>query len=546
MAAVCATGALTGALVLVGAAGADVGDGILGGVPTNNLASTVCPAGSAVTAAVGDVALSNDSVLSVTVRCNGGAAAASGSMGDPVGVPLAAGLGTSDCTGGGVVAVGIEGGEDAYGITYLGLRCAYTFNGIPSASTIFNAGYYGGLPGSSAHDGPYDCPDGEVLTGLTGSVSALGSGSQVEEVAIQCGSLATSVPPMVGLPPFLTFIGGSIGLVFDDSVTITNTGGDGAADLQLGQLAIQGTNASEFVIGNDPCSNTSIAAGASCSVTIQFSPEADGNRTATLVVPSNAASSPDSVALSGSGIGVPPTVSLSPSSIPFGTQLVGTTSAAQTLTITNTAAAGSQSLLLGQLSLGGSNSGDFSLSNNTCSNPVAAGSSCTVDVRFAPTAVGSRSAILSIPSNAPTSPDAVALSGTGTPPGADVKLSISGPTTAASGSQNTYVVTVSNLGPATATGVVMTVQVPSGTKFVGVSTTQGSCTHPASGATSGTISCSLGNLTSGAAAADSVTLKLSLSGKGGTIALVASASASTPDPDLSNNVATLATTVKKK
>jgi len=92
----------------------------------------------------------------------------------------------------------------------------------------------------------------------------------------------------------------------------------------------------------------------------------------------------------------------------------------------------------------------------------------------------------------------------------------------------------------------MTVQVPNGTKFVGVSTTQGSCAHPASGATSGTISCSLGNLASGAAVADSVTLKLSLSGKGGTIALVASASASTPDPDLSNNVATLATTVKKK
>jgi hypothetical protein len=93
----------------------------------------------------------------------------------------------------------------------------------------------------------------------------------------------------------------------------------------------------------------------------------------------------------------------------------------------------------------------------------------------------------------------------------------------------------------------MTLQVPNGAKFVGVRTTQGSCTYPATGATSGTIRCALGDLAHGAAALDSIALKLVLTGKGGSLALVAQASsATTPDPDLSNNVASLTTTIKKK
>jgi hypothetical protein len=107
--------------------------------------------------------------------------------------------------------------------------------------------------------------------------------------------------------------------------------------------------------------------------------------------------------------------------------------------------------------------------------------------------------------------------------------------------------TISNAGPSKALNVVMTAQVPNGTKFVGVSTTQGTCTQPASGATSGTIRCSLGDLASGGAAVDSLALKITLNAKGGSIAVAANASSSvTPDPNLANNVASLSTTVSKK
>jgi uncharacterized repeat protein (TIGR01451 family) len=515
---------LGSAVAFVGPAGAAVGDAILGGAPTASLASTVCPAGSAVIAASGEHDVSY--VDSVTVQCSGGAAA-SGSIGGGV----SDSTGSTTCTGlfAGAVAVGIEGYENADGIAALGLRCAETAKGIPDPLTTITASYYGGLAGVilSSKDGPYDCPDGEVLTGLTGSVRSSGGGFVVQDVEIQCAAPAGALPTIVisGTAP-----DGQVTVPYDFAYTASGDTGI-TFSVHAGSLPPGlSLDAATGALTGTPASSGSY------SFTVRAT--GDSGAYADLddaidIVPPPAPPSPAAVGLA-------------PASVGFGNQTVGTTSSAQTVTITNTAAAGSDSLVVGQLSLTGANTGDFSLSNNNCSNPVAPGSHCTVDVSFAPTAVGSRGASLSIPSNAGSSPDAVALSGTGTPPGADVRLSVSGPTTAASGSQNTYVVTVSNLGPATATGVVMTVQVPSGTKFVGVTTTQGSCTHPASGATSGTISCSLGNLASGAAAADSVTLKLSLSGKGGTIALVALASASTPDPDLSNNVASLATTVKKK
>jgi uncharacterized repeat protein (TIGR01451 family) len=509
-AAVCAICALGSVLTLAGSALAVVGDGILGR-STAYSASTVCPSGEAVTGVLGDTDGAG-AVLAVRARCSGGTDA-----GEAIGADSFGDTGGTAC-GMGEVGVGIVGVEESDAesspLLQLSLRCRASDLGGATSTAVPALGSAAGVA-----DGPYDCPDGQVLAGLTGWVSQF---DDLQGIEIQCDSPSSSLPTIVisGSAP-----DGVVGVPYDFSYTAS--GDSGITFSVLGSLPPGLTfDPTLQTLGGTPTTAGVYAfvvraTGASGAST-------DLDESVTIAAP-------------------PPAVGLSPTGVAFGDQPVGATSTTRTVTITNTAASGAKSLTLGQLALGGSNSGDFSLSNDTCSNAsVAAGSSCTVDVSFAPTAVGLRGASLSIPSNAGSSPDAVALTGTGTPPGADLKLGISGPTTAASGSQDTYVVTVSNLGPATATGVVMTVQVPNGTKFVGVSTTQGSCSHPASGATSGTISCSLGSLTSGATAADSVTLKLSLGGKGGTIALVASASASTPDPDLSNNVASLATTVKKK
>jgi uncharacterized repeat protein (TIGR01451 family) len=244
----------------------------------------------------------------------------------------------------------------------------------------------------------------------------------------------------------------------------------------------------------------------------------------------------------------PPTVGLSPSSVSFGDQLVGSTSTAQTVTISNTASSGSQSLAVGQLSLGGTNAADFSLGSDTCSNKsIAPGSSCTVDVAFAPAQAGARSASLSVPGNAASSPDSVALSGNGTTaPLADVKVSMSGPSSAKRGTQIAFVITVSNAGPSAAHNVVLSDPVPAGASFVGISTTNGSCTIPKTGK----VSCSLGNLAAGGSVGSVASVKLTAK-VGSTVTNLASAystadqaGAATPDPNTANNWVSLSTTVK--
>ena len=84
-------------------------------------------------------------------------------------------------------------------------------------------------------------------------------------------------------------------------VTITNTGG---ADLTGLTLGLTGTNASDFnYSGNCPVSGI-LAASASCTVNVTFTPAALGARTASLQFTDNASDSPQSVALTGMGVQV--------------------------------------------------------------------------------------------------------------------------------------------------------------------------------------------------------------------------------------------------
>ena len=109
-----------------------------------------------------------------------------------------------------------------------------------------------------------------------------------------------------------------------------------------------------------------------------------------------------------SGLG-PPAMSLSPTSVTFSDQVVGTTSAAQTVTLTNVS---DVALSISDVALTGTNSGDFAQTND-CGSSVLAGSHCTISVTFAPMAPGTRTGAVSITDNAPDSPQTVALSGTG-------------------------------------------------------------------------------------------------------------------------------------
>jgi hypothetical protein len=103
---------------------------------------------------------------------------------------------------------------------------------------------------------------------------------------------------------------------------------------------------------------------------------------------------------------------LSPTKLSFASRPLGTTSAAQTISVTNLSGG---ILEITSLAITGNNASDFGQTNN-CGGSVAAGRRCTISVTFTPTAGGNRSASVSIADNASSSPQTVALSGTGAPP----------------------------------------------------------------------------------------------------------------------------------
>jgi hypothetical protein len=108
-----------------------------------------------------------------------------------------------------------------------------------------------------------------------------------------------------------------------------------------------------------------------------------------------------------------PVVSLAPASLSFGSLQVGGSSAAQSVTLTNT---GTAALTIASVALTGANPGDFAQATTCPLGPLtlAAGANCSISVSFGPTAAGARSASVSIVDDAGGSPQSVSLSGTGT------------------------------------------------------------------------------------------------------------------------------------
>ena len=181
--------------------------------------------------------------------------------------------------------------------------------------------------------------------------------------------------------------------------TLTNTGN---VALNITSISASG----DFQTNN--C-GASLAATASCSVNVTFTPVASGSRSGTVSIASNAPGSPHTVSLSGNGV-VFPVASLSAAGFDFGMQPVGPAGATQTLTIANS---GNGSLVISSLALAGANPADFRFGSLPLPITVPQGNYTTIVVQFAPTDAGSRSASLTITDNAAGSPHSVSLNGIG-------------------------------------------------------------------------------------------------------------------------------------
>lgn len=242
---------------------------------------------------------------------------------------------------------------------------------------------------------------------LTISHNASGGTSTVSLAGT--GALAPAVASVT--PSALSFTQTLNTTSIAQAVTVRNTGGQ---PLTLGAIGIAGANAAEFMIGAaSTCgAGTVVNGGSNCTLQVTFRPTVAGARSAQLSIAHNATASPAIVALNGTGTATPqPAVSVSVTTLSFGTISVGQKSAAQAATLTNS---GQAPLTLASLTLGGASSSDFALAGDCASGAtIAPGGTCTMQLTFAPTAVGARSGTLTVASNASNGNPIVTLSGSG-------------------------------------------------------------------------------------------------------------------------------------
>jgi hypothetical protein len=200
------------------------------------------------------------------------------------------------------------------------------------------------------------------------------------------------------------------------AMTITVTNPDTIRALTLGTLAITGANPADFTITADTCSTVTLPAApagappSTCTFTVAFAPKRLAPapevpiRTAMVNIQgtfAGAAAPPRLAALSGTALLVPRitvTDSIAPTTdqqVPFGGVLVGA-SADATITATNT---GSADLVIGQIASADPLAAPFSILNDTCSGKtIAPVATCTLTIRFAPTASAQASDSFDIPS----------------------------------------------------------------------------------------------------------------------------------------------------
>jgi hypothetical protein len=211
-----------------------------------------------------------------------------------------------------------------------------------------------------------------------------------------------TVPELTVSPPQVSFPRQVVGdTAAAKTFTLSNTG---KADLAVSAVT---TSMTEFPITSDTCTAQTLQPGASCSFLVAFVPSRDGGISGSIEIVSNAPTSPDAALVSGTGLGVP-SDSLSPSQLHFDVHAVGTTSSVQLVTMTNI---GTAALPVTTIT---SDASEFALVNDACSGQsIPIGGTCLFGVQFSPTQAGAQSGHLEVLSAAGTSPDHIAVTGTG-------------------------------------------------------------------------------------------------------------------------------------
>jgi hypothetical protein len=273
---------------------------------------------------------------------------------------------------------------------------------------------------SNACAGKTIAPGGDCLVGVafepstagtrTGSITIADNATGTPQVESLSGT-GQFVPKTAFSSASLAF--GSIDLGSTSTKQVVTLSNPGTATLDISSIGVSGSDPGDFA--ETTTCGTTLAPNATCTITVDFAPKAVGARSASIVVTDNAynaAGSTQSIALSGTGVGVP-SAAVSPSTLAFGSVTDTTKSPAQTVTLTN---AGTGALAIASVTFTGADPGDFAVASNNCGTSLAAGAKCAITVTFTPAATGARSANLVVTDNSglvSSATQSVSLTGTG-------------------------------------------------------------------------------------------------------------------------------------
>ncbi|HKG49725.1 MAG TPA: choice-of-anchor D domain-containing protein, partial [Actinomycetales bacterium] len=274
-------------------------------------------------------------------------------------------------------------------------------------------------------------------------------GQGVSSVRTDLFTLAgKSAGPVVAEPSDLDFLDQEVGTASAaQTVTLTN--------LSAGAVTISGvsSDSADFAQTSTTC-GTALAKDASCTVDVTFTPTAAGVRKGTLTVDDSALTPALTIPVIGTGLvaTTAPNASVDTSGLVFDGQRIGTTSAAQTVTLQNS---GDANLKLSSATVTGDNAADFVKGPSNCPAIIVPGASCTTDVKFKPVGAGLRSAALTFTDNSGNVAGAtqdVPLSGNGTEAVATLTpASVTFDRTLVNGNATPAAVTLTNTGSASLT-----------------------------------------------------------------------------------------------